>query len=140
MASGQTNQPLTYKIEIRQWGLMMVGDISWTIMNNTISISRKNINGSTETYSKSFSKTDEQTIIDLLKKINIEKNKKNIVKNAPDDMGEYDFKLSIDQKSSEFHLYQVRIEEVFNLVKQINNFLPEKYHIGYNDDYFRFMK
>jgi hypothetical protein len=39
-----------------------------------------------------------------------------------------------------FHIYQVKIEDVFNLVKQINEFLPEEFDIEYNDRYFRWKK
>jgi hypothetical protein len=137
--SGQTDKALTYKIEIRQWGLMLVGDVTWEITNKTILIKRQNINGSIDTFSKSLTQNDVQLILTLLKKID-QKNKGESVKNPPDDMGEYDFKISNGEKVSEFHLYQVKIPEVFNLVKQINNFLPEEDQIGYNDEYFRYKK
>jgi hypothetical protein len=55
-------------------------------------------------------------------------------------MGEFDFKITIDKTVKESHIYQIKIENVFNLVQQINKFLPDKYQIGYDDNYFRFLK
>ena len=134
--SGQTTKPTNYKIEIRLWGLLIGGDKTWTITQDSISIIQKNFKDSTDTYSKMLSSADNQRIIETLTKVDLRKIKNEYVNNsAPDDMGEYDFKITVDTQTKEFHIYRVKVDEIFNLVKQINGLLPDKYQIGYNVEY-----
>ena len=92
-------------------------------------------------YSKGLVAAEKEEIQSWLLKVNLDKiNKQNVDNAAPDDMGEYDFKIKIGKSTKEFHVYQVKIDEVFNLVQQINRFLPDQYRIGYDDEYFRFKK
>jgi hypothetical protein len=137
---GQTEKLSTYKIEIRQWGLMVIGDITWEITPATILIKKQNLNGSVDTFTKKLNRDDRLSIISLLKKIDQEKYTAERVTNPPDDMGEYDFEIQLDNKKVKFHLYQIKIDEVFNLVSSINTILPAEYQIGYNDEYFRYLK
>lgn len=139
--SGQSNKAVYYKIEIKNWGLLFTGNTNWLISSDSISFSRQNFNGEFESFAKYVSNAENESIVNYLKKINLSSiNKNNVDNSAPDGMGEFDFKIIIDTTENEFHIYQIKIDELFNLVQQINKFLPEKYHIGYDDTYFRFKK
>jgi len=138
---GQNNNSAFYKIEIKNWGLLISGNTNWTITNSTISVLRQNINGSIDTFSKRLSMTENNIIISNLTKINLTSiNESNVDNSAPDDMGEFDLEITFDKTTKEFHIYQVKIDDVFNLVFQVNKYLPDKYHIGYDENYFRFKK
>lgn len=138
--NAQTTKPIKYKVEIVQWGLMFHGNTTWQITEDSISIKmHARQYDSLTSYSKGLSITERQTIFYWLSKIDLQKiEKENVNNTAPDDMGEYDFDISINQHSKKFHIYRVKIDSVFNLVKQINLLLPAQYQIGYNDSYFRF--
>jgi hypothetical protein len=123
----QKNKIASYKIEITEWGLFLKGEGNWKISNKIISFHRENINGTIDTLSKSISTRDADSISYWLRRIDINKNKKDTVENAPDDMGEYDFKFFINNQIHQFHLYQVKIDEVFNLVRYIITFFQRSH-------------
>jgi len=137
----QTEQTITstnFQIEIKESG--MISDNSFIISQDSLSV--KKVSPSMVNYNSEFSKklslADKQLLIEELNKIDLSIIQKNYVNNsAPDDMLEYDFKITIDGQTKEFHIYQVKIDNIFNLVRQINTLLPEKFKIGYNDEYFK---
>ncbi len=139
-ATAQTAKPVKYKIAILRWGLMFYGDATWKITEGDISIKMPTMRRDSVTnYLRNLSIAERQTIFYWLSKIDLQKiEKENVNNTAPDDMGEYDFAISVNHQSKKFHIYQVKIDAVFNLVKQINLLLPAQYQIGYNDSYFRF--
>ena len=119
----------------------MTGNTNWSISKDSIFFSRQNINGGLETFTKKLSQAENESLVNYSTKIDLNSiNKKNVDNSAPDDIGEFDFKITINKTVKEFHIYQIKIDDVFNLVKQINKFLPDKYHVGYDDNYFRFKK
>src|SRR5438045_6842094 len=114
---GQSNKTAFYKIEIENWGLLIAGNANWSISKDSIYFSRQSRNGHFEAYTKKLSQTENQSIGNYLMKINLDSiNKNNVDNSAPDDMGEYDFKIIIDKTTREFHIYQIKIDDVFNLV------------------------
>ena len=138
--TAQTATPVKYKVEIVKWGFSFFGNATWEINEDSISVEMKTIKyDSVTNYSKKLSITERQTIFYWLSKIDLQKiEKENVNNSAPDDMGEYDFDITINDQSKKFHIYQVKIDAVFNLVKQVNLLLPSQYQVGYNDSYFRF--
>ena len=61
---------------------------------------------------------------------------------APQDMFTYSFTFEWNKTVKKVRIYQVKQEEIFNLVEIINHMiiLPEDYKIGYNEAYFRTSK
>ncbi|RZK00599.1 MAG: hypothetical protein EOO46_20985 [Flavobacterium sp.] len=138
---GQSEKPLLYKIEIENWGLLLGPNTTWMISKDSISVRRQNLNGTVEIFTTVLSTKEKDSIQTSLLKVDLNKlNRENVDNSAPDDMGEFDFKLTVGKATKEFQIYQVYLDSIFNLVKQINIFLPNKYDIGYNAEYFRFKK
>lgn len=138
--TGQITRPTNYKIEVKMWGLLGGGDCLWTVSSDSITFKEMN-HDSTITFSKALSSVERETIVDALSKVELDEIQNEYVDNsAPDDLGEYDFKISIDGQTKEIHVYQVKLESIFILVKKINRLLPDNHQIGYNEEYFRFKK
>jgi len=135
---GQTNKITNYKIEIKQWGLLTVGDCYWSITFDSIKVKWENIGYPSYNYSKALTSAESLTIIEALKKVKLKRKKDDYVDNSVgDDMGEYDFEILFYGQTKVFHVYQVKLDDIFYLVKKINELLPYSHQIGYNDEYFR---
>jgi len=138
----QKSKQTYYKIEIEESGMLF--DNFFTIKNDSIIIKNRNIGVDSladTSYSKVLADTAQIILTKALAKVDLNKIEKNYVDNkAPDDLGEYDFKILIGTNKKEFHIYRVKVDEIFNLVKQINTLLPNKFRIGYDDSYFNFGK
>jgi len=134
---GQNNKSINYKIEIIRSGLLMDGNCYWTITYDSIKIKKENIDNATDIYSKTLASAERLIIIDALKKVRLKKMKSKYVDNsAADDAGEYEFEISFNGQTKWFRVYQVKLKNIFYLVKVINELIPNRYQIGYNDRYF----
>ena len=129
--------PQKFSIEIHRWGLMKGGDKITVINQDSIFVQSMNFADTGTSFRKILTPAERQMIAKSLSEIDLDKLQKDYTnKNAPDDMGEYDFKISVDQKTRAFHIYQEKVPGVFNLVKTINTLLPADEKIGYDESYF----
>jgi hypothetical protein len=92
-------------------------------------------------FRKKLTESERQSIMNALSQINFEEIKEmNINNSAPDDMAEFDFEITVNSKTKKIHIYQVRVDDILALVKQLNQSLPPDYKLGYNEEYFRYLK
>jgi len=134
---GQNIKKELYKIEIDNWGLLISAGSSWTITNDSIISIRRSIRKDNDTFYYKLLLTESNLIKSYLTRLDFKNLKKNYVDNsAADDMGEFNFKINFRKKKYEFNIYQVKIIQVYELVNEINKYLPKKYHIGYDEKYF----
>ena len=127
-----------FEIKVEPWGRMFGGGTFATITDDSIKIAcSRSIEDKEERYSKRLNERERSQIKYNLKKIDLLNLKANYTDNdAPDDMGEFDFILTIDKAQKKIHIYQVKVDPIFNLVAEINKMVPEKFQIEYNNRYF----
>lgn len=136
--SCQHEVPEKFSIEIHCWGLMKGADKTVIVNQHSIVIQSMNLVDTAASFRKKLSSSEKLQIAKSLSEIDLDKLQKDYTdNNAPDDMGEYDFKISIGEKTKSFHIYQVKVPEVFNLVRTINSLLPQEEKIGYDESYFK---
>ena len=136
--TGQKSIPANFKIEITESAMLFENVFIITQDSLSVKKTSPSMRGYNDKFSAKLSLTDRQSLVDTLTKLDLSKIQKSYVDNsAPDDMCEYDFKISIDGQTKEFHIYQVKVNDIFHLVMQINGLLPDKFKIGYNDAYFK---
>lgn len=128
-----------FEISVEPWGRIMGGGTFAVITDDSIRITySRTLFDSVETYNKLLSKQERHRIKSKLGKIDLESLKDDYTNNhAGDCGGEFDFFLTIDEVHKKFHIYKVKVDPVFNLIAEINNMVPEKFRIAYNDEYFR---
>jgi len=139
--SKNSKKTADYRIEIRTYG--MTWDDKYLFTHDSIIITPKRIikKDSAAVFLKKLSESDQQTIINALLQINFDDIDPMYVNNsAPDDMPEFDFEITVNSKIKKFHIYQVKVNDIFNLVKQLNKLVPDNYKIGYTEAYFRYLK
>ena len=130
--------PEKFSIEIHRWGMMTGGDKITTVNQDSIVVQSMNLADTSASYRKNLSASEKAQIAKSLSEIDLDKLQKDYTdNNAPDDMGEYDFKISIGNKTRAFHIYQVKVPEILKLVKTINSILPQEEKIGYDESYFK---
>ena len=140
--SAATKKPTTFKIEISELRSFLNGDGKWTITQDSIVSVQDRYDNLKDTaiydrFASALSKSEMESIAELLSKIDLNKFEKSYIDHsAVDDMNEYEFTISMNEQAKTFRVYRVKIEEIFNLVKQINELFPEQHKIGYDDVYF----
>src|ERR1041384_6224570 len=130
-SNAEKESPQKFSIEIHRWGLLMGADKITTITQDAITVQTMNMTNTAPAYKKTLSEAEKQSIAKALAEIDLDKLKDDYTNNnAPDDVGEYDFTIKIGEKIKAFHIYQVKVDEVFNLVKTINSSLPAEEQVG----------
>lgn len=130
------------RIEISELKSFLNGDGKWIITQDSIVCYRTiydNLRDSSiyNKFVRVLSKAEAESITEILSTIDLNKFENTYVDHfAVDDMNEYEFTISVNDQSKTFRVYMVKIDEIFNLVKQINEFLPGQHKIGYDDVYF----
>jgi len=128
----------SYEIEIREWGMLF--DNKYVITTDSIIINYSVIKRPAR-FAKEVTEGHARSICSSLEKVDMKNMKESYVDNhAPDDMPEYDFRIIRNDETKEFHIYQVKLDEIFNLVAEINKILPKEHRVGYDKEYFRYKK
>ena len=60
-----------------------------------------------------------------------------VMHDGPDDYIEFDFSFDIDGEKKQVAVFLTRVEELYQLVAEINNFLPKHHKINYDAEYFK---
>ena len=144
-ALAQDNNIKQFRIYINCSGQLWAGGYDANITQDSIIIRRSEgpdpVDSKTEYYKRKMTSDEKKVISHALLKINPDNLQKDYTDNdAPDDRAEFDFKLTINSNTKAFHIYEVKIPEIFELVRQINLMLPQKFRIGYDDRYFSWKK
>jgi hypothetical protein len=131
--------PQKFNIEIHRWGMMIGADKITIVTQDSIIVHTISLVDKSGEYRKALNTSEKQKIAEAFSKIDLDNLKDDYTdNNASDDLDEYDFKITMGKKIKAFHIYRVKVDEVFNLVQAINSTLPKEQQIGYNDEYFNY--
>jgi len=129
----KVHEPDKFSITIHEWS--MVFENSFRIHDDSVKISIKGKNPE-KRFVKLLSEKERESVIAQLHRVNWKEIKKSYVdNNAPDDLLEYDFSITLNNEIREFHIYQVEVEDMIALVQVINQLLPSEFRISYDDNY-----
>ncbi len=123
----------------------MMNDNNYKITQDSIIIDKRTnfINSQTGSYSprlysRNLSKVEKNQLVDRIMLLQPNKLKSNYVDHSASDCDlEYDWTITLNNKTNKIRVYKTKIESLLELSYMINEFLPTKYQISYNEMYLK---
>jgi hypothetical protein len=119
---------------------VMLGTSKTIITQDSIIVTSKYQLNETKTmgFRKALTKDEKLKLEQLISKINLDKLKDKYHNDFIDDHYEFKFTFDVNDKIKVMTIYGVRLKDIFNFVRQINNMIPKDFEIiHYNDEYLK---
>ncbi|WP_162051352.1 hypothetical protein [Pontibacter pamirensis] len=138
----QTVEKKDYRITIKEWS--MGADNSYIITTDSIKI-RKSGYLENIYFNSVLTKEQSQKIFAPIEAVDLRKlEEPAYVFSAPLPEGElsdhgyqYDITVQHDGIMKGFHIERVKVDFLYSFIKGLNQYLPERFQVGYNDNYLK---
>jgi hypothetical protein len=142
LSYSQTVEKKDYRITIKEWA--MGADNSYIITTDSIKI-RKNSYFDVIYFNSALNKEQSQKIFAPIEAVNLTKLEEPVYNfTAPLPEGElsdhgyqYDIIIQHDGVMKGFHIERVKVDFLYSFIKEVNQSLPDRFKIGYNDNYLK---
>jgi hypothetical protein len=130
--------PRKFVITIKQWAMISAGDMTVRVSNDSISATGRNYRNEEYGFDNGISSSQEKKLLTALAAINLDSLKEEYVdNNAADDKEEFDFIFEVNGKKTKTHVYLQRVNELLDLVKSVNELMPDDMQIVYDEKYLK---
>lgn len=138
----QSIERKSYKITIKEWA--MGADNSYTISTDSIKIRKSGYPEDTY-FNSALTEEESQKIFAPIEAVDLRKLEEPVyVFSAPLPEGElsdhgyqYDIVVQHNGVAKGFHIERVKVDFLYSFIKGLNQYLPDRFQVGYNDSYLK---
>lgn len=138
----QTVREKEYRITIKEWA--MGADNYYIITTDSVKI-RKSAYPEDIHYTSAFTKEESQKIFAPIEAVDLRKLEEPVyVFTAPlpegklSDHGyQYDIMVQKGGVTKGLHVVRVKVDFLYDFIKELNQYLPDQFKVGYNDNYLK---